>query len=255
MLKKEFPILEFDPDKDAVIRPSMLLQKMDIVEKCVLCFFSEAIEKILNEFTHRIVTHLVGEGVNIPVYELEYKDSKLLLLQACIGGPMAAMQIEELTALGCSKFIICGGCGVLQKDISVGNMIIPTVAVRDEGASYHYVKPSREIVANEKVIKVIEETLIEHKIPYIKGKTWTTDAFYRETPQKVELRKSEGCITVDMEASVYMAVAQYNNVDIGQLLYAGDSLAGDEWDSRGWNSREKARELALRLTLDACVKL
>ena len=255
MINKEFPILEFDPDTKAYIRPSMLLQPLDISERCVLCFFSDAIEKILTAYPNKVVTHLISEGMKLPVYEIKYNGVDIVLLQACVGAPMAAGQIEEITALGCKKFIVCGGCGVLQKDIAVGNLIIPISAVRDEGTSYHYVKPTREICANEKVIKVIEETLSLQNVPYIKAKTWTTDAFFRETPAKVELRKDEGCVTVEMEAATYMAVAQYNNVDLGQILYAGDSLAGEEWDHRGWNNREKVRELMLRLALDTCMKL
>jgi len=255
MIKKEFPIIEFDPDKNAYIRPSMLLQPMDISERCVLCFFSDAIEKILKEYSHKVVTHLISECIKIPVYEINYNGVDIILLQACVGAPMAAGQIEELTVLGCNKFIACGGCGVLNKDIAVGNLIIPVSAVRDEGTSYHYIEPSREIFANEKVVKVIEDTLSSQYIPYIKAKTWTTDAFFRETPARVELRKSEGCVTVDMEASAFIAVAEYNNVEFGQILYAGDSLAGEEWDYRGWNNREKVRELALRLALDSCLRL
>jgi uridine phosphorylase len=93
--------------------------------------------------------------------------------------------------MGCKKFIACGMCGVLQKELAVGHLIIPTSAVRDEGTSYHYVKPSREITADERIVKIIENTLVEKKIPYIKAKTWTTDAFYRETPRKIAQRKKK----------------------------------------------------------------
>jgi len=97
--------------------------------------------------------------------------------------------------------------------------------------------------------------LTEKNIPYIKAKTWTTDAFFRETPAKIALRKNEGCVSVEMEASAYMAVAQFNNVEFGQILASGDSLAGAEWDSRQYNKREDIREFVLRLTLDTCLKL
>lgn len=116
-------------------------------------------------------------------------------------------------------------------------------------------KPSREIYADERVVQTIEETLMEQSVPYIKAKTWTTDAFYRETPSKIQHRKKEGCVTVEMEASAYMAVAQYNNVTFGQILYAGDNLGGEEWDKRGYNSRTEIREFVLSLALDICLKL
>ena len=157
--------------------------------------------------------------------------------------------------MGCRKYIACGSCGVLRKEIAVGHLIIPTAAVRDEGTSYHYVAPAREIAANQRVVKIIEATLAGRNIPYIKAKTWTTDAFYRETPLKIQRRKNEGCVTVEMEAASYMAVSQYNNVEFGQILYAGDNLGGDKWDHRDYNSRTEVRELVLRAALDACLKM
>lgn len=255
MFQKEFPILEFDEDKNAFIRPSNLIQPVDITERCILCFFSEAIKKILTEYPHKIVSQFISEGINYPLYELDYKGEKIALIQASVGAPLAAGQIEELTAMGCKKFIACGMCGVLQKELAVGHLIIPTAAVRDEGTSYHYVKPSREIIANERIVQIIENTLVEKQIPYIKAKTWTTDAFYRETPRKIAQRKTEGCVTVEMENSAYIAVSQYNNVEFGQILCSGDSLAGTEWDKRDYIKREDVREFVLRLTLDVSLKM
>ena len=150
MTQKEFPILEFDEDINAFIRPSNLIKPIENTpEKCILCFFSEAIEKILMEHQYKIIFNFKSEGMNYPLYELEYKGERITIIQAAVGAPMAAGQIEELTALGCKKFIACGMCGVLQKELAVGHLIIPIAAVRDEGTSYHYVKPSREIIANE----------------------------------------------------------------------------------------------------------
>ena len=256
MLQREFPILEFDEDKNAFIRPSNLIQPIDnIPERCILCFFSEAIDKIIAEYPYKIISYFKSEGINYPLFELDYKGEKITLIQACVGAPQAAGQIEELTAMGCTKYIACGFCGVLQKEIAVGHFIIPISAVRDEGTSYHYVKPSREITANERIVKVIENTLLEKSVPFIKAKTWTTDAFYRETPKKVAQRKEEGCVTVEMETSAYIAVSQYNNVEFGQILCSGDSLAGEEWDKRDYVKRTDIREYALRLTLDVCLKM
>ncbi len=252
---REFPILEFDADRSAFIRPQNIIQPVDVSERCVLCFFAEAIDKILTEHPHRIAAHFKSESIDFPLYELDYRGEKVALMQAGVGAPIAAAQIEELTAFGCRKFIACGGCGVLQKEIAVGHLILPTSAVRDEGTSYHYVKPTREIQADSRAIDVIEKVLLERGVPFIKAKTWTTDAFYRETAAKVRMRKEEGCVTVEMEASAYMAVSQYNNVEFGQILYAGDNLGGDVWDSRNFTSRVEIRGLVLSLALDACLRM
>ena len=254
-IKREFPILEYDPDPDAFIRPERQVKPIDISERAVMCFFADAIDKVIKEHPHKIVTQLRAESMTIPVYEVEYKGERVVLVQAFVGAPMAAGHIEELTAYGCRKYIACGGCGVLREDLAVGHLIIPVAAVRDEGTSYHYAPPSREIAMSSHAIQTIESTLIKHNAPYIKAKTWTTDAFFRETNAKIKLRKEEGCVTVEMEASAFIAVAKYNNVEFGQILYAGDSLAGDTWDNRDWINRTDIREAVLKLALDACLEL
>ncbi len=213
------------------------------------------LSKIINEYPHRVAADFTAESLKLPVYELEYHGKKIALVQAGVGGPVAAAQIEELTTLGCKKFIACGSCGVLDKDIAAGHLIIPTSSVRDEGTSYHYIAPSREIAADEQMIQVIEKTFIQKNVPYIKAKTWTTDAIYRETPQRIAARKNEGCVTVEMEAAAYMAVSQFNNVGFGQILYAGDNLGGDVWDSRGYSLLTDIREFVLRHALDVCLNL
>lgn len=78
--------------------------------------------------------------------------------------------------------------------------------------------------------------------PFTTGKTWTTDAKYRETPDMIELRRNEGCITVEMEAAAFFAVSQYYGIPLAQLLYAGDDVSGEVWDSRNWNTQKNIRD-------------
>ena len=255
MIRSEFPILEFDEDRDAFIRPEKLIKPLDISENAVICFFADAIEMIISQYPYEIVGHLKAESMSWPIYELDYNGKAVVLVQAIVGAPMAANHLEELTAYGCKKFIACGGCGVLQNDIAVGHLILPISAVRDEGTSYHYLPPSREVEMDEQVVKIIENTLTENKIPYIKGKTWTTDAFFRETTAKIKHRKEEGCLAVDMEASAFIAVSKYLNVKFGQIFYAGDTLDGNEWDDREWKDMSDIRRLVLKLSIDACLRL
>ena len=74
MIEREFPILEFDEDRNAFIKPAHVHSLKDIAERCVLCFFSEAIEKILSECAHRIVAHIKAESVKLPVHESKNVD-------------------------------------------------------------------------------------------------------------------------------------------------------------------------------------
>jgi len=104
--------------------------------------------------------------------------------------------------------------------------VVPVSAVRDEGTSYHYLSPAREVEPSPRAVSAIKLVLERHKVPYITGKTWTTDGFFRETPGKVELRRSEGCLTVEMEAAAFFAVARFRGVTLGQVLYGGDDVGG-----------------------------
>ena len=149
--------------------------------------------------------------------------------------------------MGCDKFIICGGAGCLQKDMTIGNLILPTTAVRDEGTSYHYLPPSREVACNPETIKTVKEVLDSMNISYVTGKTWTTDAFYRETLAMVKHRKEEGCITVEMETAAFFAVAEFHQLQLAQLLYAGDDVSGEKWDARAWNQQKNVRANLIEL--------
>lgn len=253
--KREYPVLEFDSCREAYLEPSNLIKPIDIPECCVISFFRDIIEMKRERGELRQIASISSETIEIPVYETLYEGKRVALVLGFLGSAGAAGYLEELIAFGCRKFIVCGGAGVLRKDIAVGHLVLPTSAVRDEGTSYHYVEPSREIECNKHAVEIIERELIKHGIKYIKGKTWTTDAIYRETKDKVALRVSEGCLTVEMEAAAFFAVAKFRQVILGQILYGGDDLSGEQWDDRKWNNRSDIRENLVELSMKICLEL
>ena len=253
--KQKYPLLEFDPNEVSVINPHEILKPIDIPEYCVITFFKDVIAEYVKENKVTQITSLRCETMDLPIYETEINGKKICLTQGFLGAAGSAGFLEEMIALGIKKFIVCGGAGVLRKDIAEGHIILPDCALRDEGLSYHYVKPGREISADEHAVAIIAKEFSERNIAYIKGKTWTTDAFYRETKDKIALRVSEGCICVEMEASAFMAVAQFRKVTLGQILYGGDDVSGDEWDSRKWQSRGDIRRALVELSMEICLNL
>jgi len=255
MFKKDYPILEFDENKEAVIEPSKVLKPIDIPERCVLACLYEVIDKLVENKKTKFLHNIESEIGLFPVYEIYAYDKPLAIMHPGVGAPFGAAVLEELIALGCKKFIACGGAGVLQKDIGTGMVVVVNSAIRDEGTSYHYLPPSREVKANPKVVEVIEKVLQKHKIKYLIGKTWTTDGYYRETKDKIALRKSEGCLTVEMEASALLAVSQFRNVEFGQILGAGDDVSGEEWDQRYCSERASHREKLFWLAVESCLLL
>lgn len=255
VLQADYPILEFDATRRAIIEPSQLIQPIDVPEACVICFFQEVITSACGNEAASCIHQLRSEiGVN-PVYVLNIDGRRVAVVHPGVGAPLAAGILEELIALGCRKFIACGGAGVLNREIAVGHIVVPTSAVRDEGTSYHYLPPSREVSASPEAVAAIEAVLQADNVPYVLGKTWSTDGLFRETPAKIARRREEGCITVEMEASAFFAVAQFRGVTFGQILYGGDDVSSDEWDSRHWSQQASVREKLFWLAAEAVTRL
>lgn len=256
-----FLILEFDDTCTALIEPGMTHAPVDdLPERCVLCFFNDVIGSICTD-DHR-VHHMGSEIGKNPVYVLELDGQHFTVIHPGVGAPLAAAFLEEAIALGCRKFIACGGAGVLNREIAVGHLVIPASAVRDEGTSYHYLPPGREVAASAEGVAALRLTLDAHGIPYVVGKTWTTDAIYRETPARIARRRAEGCITVEMETAAFFAVAQFraalpetSGVTFAQILYGGDDVSGDLWDRRDWDRQTSTREKLFWLAAEACLRL
>jgi len=252
--KGEFPILDFDTSDDAVIHPLKVLKPHpDMPERVVMCFFNDVLHKLFCE--QKPLYYLGSEIGKNPVYVTEYEGTPIAIMHPGVGAPLAGAFMEELYGKGGRKFIAVGGAGVLDSSIDVGYVIIPTEAVRDDGTSYHYLPAGESAIAHPDAIKAIETTLTAHKIPYDKGKTWTTDAIYRETRERVAYRQSQGCITVEMETATFMAIAQFRNLIFGQILYGGDDVAAEQWDSRDWHKLENTREKLFWLAVESASRV
>lgn len=250
--KNAFPILEYDDEKDGVIIPNRNGKAL-LPEIGVITFFREVLEDFISKYKSEIRYNYRSEMANFPIYVLEYKGIELCMIQAVVGSASIAMMTDFLIGYGVKKIIACGGCGVLA-DIPAGDVILPVTALRDEGASYHYLPPSRDIDLNTEMISVIKKTLDDNNVPYLECKTWTTDAFFRETPDMITYRREEGCQVVEMECAAIAAVAQFRGIKFGQLLYSGDILFDlSDYNDRNWFSNLTAREKLFYLTLEAAI--
>jgi uridine phosphorylase len=254
--KNPAPILEFDNNRDAVISPRRCVPEVkNFPVHCVLCFFRDAVGYYRRKNKLKRLCTLTTENGPRGVYEFKRGGRRLAFFHVPVGAPAATGHLEELVALGAKKFIACGGAGVLDRDIAVGHLMVPYSAVRDEGTSYHYLPPGREVAAHPDAVAAIKEMLDDRGLPCRVAKTWTTDAPFRETTGKVARRKKEGCLTVEMEAAALFAVAQFRGVKLGMILYGGDDVSGADWDHRGWEKKVSVRRQLPLLAIEACLKL
>jgi uridine phosphorylase len=254
---KNYPILEYDDTREAIIEPSRIAKPLQgMPEHCVLCFFQNVIEQLAKEGLAREIKSYPTEQGPRRFYTLDCGLGRpVTLLHPGVGAAIAAASLEITIALGGRKFVACGGAGVLDRSIAVGHLVVPTAAVRDEGTSYHYLPASREVAPAPEAVQAIEAVLRRRQVDYLLAKTWTTDAIFRETRAKTEQRRFEGCLTVEMEAAAFFAVAQFRGVPFGQILYGGDNLDGEAWDRRDWMNRASVREQLVFLAAEACLEM
>jgi uridine phosphorylase len=251
----DIPLLEFDPDKKALIDPTMMHRKQDLPEACVMIFYADLIHKLSGEEILKKAYTLTSTVQPVDVFTVQTPIGNVTVVFPGIGAPFAAGIFEELIALGCRKFVACGSGGVLKPELKRGTVVIPGSAVRDEGTSYHYLPPARTVEMDPGVVVKLENVLQKHHINYETGKVWTTDAFYRETKKKIAERKAENCLMVEMECAALLAVAKFRNVPFGQYLGAGDDVSGDEWDPRFESTTMPFTEKLFWLSVEACLSL
>ena len=205
----------------------------------VTCFSKTLSDELIEKFNGVQIALSSGGNGRIPIYKINYKGHDIVLFMSRLGSPACVLQYEEMFAMGLEKVVVFGTCGVLDRNIDDLAIIIPNAALRDEGTSYHYMKASREIEVNPKYQDEFIKLVKEHNYSYVVGKTWTTDAPYRETRKKVADRKSEGCICVEMECSAITALAKFRNKEVFQFFYAGDNLDAAKWDKRSLGNLDK----------------
>ena len=237
--KAEYPILEFDDNPVEKLNPANFADSKFDTDKMIITFFPEVVQKLLDR--EEIFEELVIPGENpVPIYRFT-EDPEVLLTLGQVGCPACAGNLDLFHAMGITKVMFCGGGGVLDRNIEVGQILVVDGAIRDEGFSYQYIAPSRVIRTDQETKEKIINYLKENGIPYLQGLTWTTDAIFRETPDRIALRKEEGAKIVEMEQAGCIAVAQFRHFSYGALIYGGDDLSGEEWSMRGWRSRDGVR--------------
>lgn len=253
MEQKKIPLLEFDKTLTEKMRPADFpSMPKNLPERCVIAFSKTSVEEVAKKYGATVIGQISSCTCTLPVYALDICGTRIALTVGFLGSAGVAAQVEELISGGVKKIIACGSAGSLTSN-PLGALVIPHAAVRDEGASFHYASPSYEIQADIEVVEHIANTLSELGLPHITGKTWTTDALYRETEEKVALRRMQGCVTVEMECSAMIAVARFRGAKFGQILYCGDDLSGDGYDSRNFYEAKDVRRNLIEYALK-CVK-
>jgi uridine phosphorylase len=169
-----------------------------------------------------------------------------------VGAPMAVICLEKLIALGAREIIVYGWCGSLRADLGVGELVLPTWGVSEEGTSTHY-PVAGKVGSSPRLRKVLRDFFSKTGKDLREGPIWTTDALYRETREKVVRYGGEGILAVDMEYSALMQVAAFRQVELAAVMMVSDLLWQESWQPSFQSKEFRLRSQALVGDLLRCV--
>ncbi len=251
------PILDFFDEeglinKESYIANSKDFEKMDLIKKykidtALFIFFKDNLEDILDvSKLEEFYSFTNASNVN----KCYIYDKKFILVISPLGGPAAGGLMEELGFMGIKNFFACGSAGQIDQSINPVEFVLAEKAIRCEGTSYHYLKPSLYIETDKELTAFVAEYLNKNNYEFNVSTTWTTDAFYRETASEIACRTKQGAVCVEMECASWAAVAKYRGYKFAQLLYFSDAVRQEGW---AWHpTKGELKNAVIKLMLD-CV--
>lgn len=148
-----------------------------------------------------------------------YKDVPITVTSTGIGGPSAAIAMEELIACGGKYFIRIGSGGAVQSYVNLGDLIIGSAAVREDGTTKMYIKEGYPAVADVRLTNTIIDTCKELGYPYHYGIIRSHDSFYiDEEDEMMDYWNKKNVLSSDMESSTIFTLAQLRGVKAGSIL-------------------------------------
>lgn len=230
----------FDNKTPAIINPRKP-ENAPKVDACILTFSHEIEKYVTENYDCTEIGEFWFATGRTPIWQLDVNGKKVAFYKTYVGAPACVGSVEDtLSVIDCQKYIVFGGAGCLNKEIAHGRVMIPTEAYRDEGTSYHYMPASDYVTV--KNAQAIADCMEENGIPYVLGKTWTTDSFYRETRGNFEKHKADGCISVEMECASLQAMCSFRGLELYQFFTSGDLLDAPKWDERKKPGQKKGTQ-------------
>jgi uridine phosphorylase len=217
----------FSKEKE-IIEPSTLSEHLEI-DTAIIC--------PITEFYRRLIDQLgLSDADDAPSFNGSHEgkiDEQRAVYLGGVGAPSAGMLLETLIASGIRKTLMLGYAGSISTKCRIGDLVIPTWGIPEDGTSHHYLEPgARPEASNELVQKLIEAL---NGLKHIRGGVWTTDAPYRETVGKVRDYAGMGAVAVEMECTALMSVARYRKADFAALLVITDEIFEGQW-KQGFDS-------------------
>jgi purine-nucleoside phosphorylase len=224
-----------EPIEDGIIRPLKRKNDPSVGADAIMVMIPPDLDYLIS--VSRAKKEILPGGYLFDLYRTE--DGLLTLVGPFLGAPQSVIGLEKLIALGAERIWVLGYCGSIQSNLRIGDLVIPTKAVSEEGTSAHYPIGHRVPAADHELNGMLEEALKGMGRSFHRGPVWTTDAPFRETPSKVRRYRSEGVLAVEMEMAALMTVALFRTASLSGLLVVSDELFEMKWHTGFTNPRLK----------------
>ncbi|MCR4335810.1 MAG: hypothetical protein NUV57_04715 [archaeon] len=189
------------------------------------------------------------KGKNFPLYKFSQGNTTLGLSYYFYGASAAAANLEDLVGAGAENFIFLTLGRPVNEELKTGSIILPTRAVRDEGTSFHYLKPAKQVIGNTEIEKKLKEEMKNESLKSHLGLTWTTDSPYSKARKTKEIVESNA-ISMDNDSSALFAVARYRKVNLGGIVLISEQTIRGRVKEK---IKDPLRELKIHL-LTICTK-
>ena len=200
-----------------------MVSKDDIGKYVILPGDPKRVQKIAEYFDER---HFVADNREFMTYTGSLEGVKVSVVSTGIGGPSAAIALEELAKCGAHTFIRVGTCGGMQLDVEGGDIVIASAAVRQEGTSREYAPIEYPAAGNFDVIRTMADTAEKLELKHHVGVVQSKDSFFGQHEPEVMpvshdlMNKWEaylrlGCLASEMETAALYTVGQFLNVRVG----------------------------------------
>ena len=148
-----------------------------------------------------------------------YRGVKITATSTVIGGASAAIAIEEHCAIGAKYIIRVGSCGALQKNINIGDLVIPISAVRDEGASKMYVEPTYPASCDLELISIMVNKAKKLNYKFHSGIVRSHDSFYIDDSEELSKYWSrKQVLGSDMETATLFTLGNLRGIKVASIL-------------------------------------
>ncbi|OLS40599.1 nucleoside phosphorylase [Bacillus sp. MRMR6] len=148
-----------------------------------------------------------------------YKGIRVLVTSTGIGGVSAGIAVEELRNIGIKTMIRIGSCGALQPQLKIGDLVIASGAVRNDGASYAYINKAYPAIPDTELLFHVIEAAKSKKVKHYTGIVRCHDSFYTDKEQEIDRYWSEkGILASDMETAALFVIGGLRGIKTASIL-------------------------------------